>query len=83
VVKTFRIPAELIKALEEMGAYSVTDAIVQLLDQALAVRETLGEEQWAEVRARAAREELYEGRALGKVLGELARETLGSKGRKR
>jgi DNA-binding response OmpR family regulator len=54
----------------------------QLLDQAQAIREVLGEEFWSEVRSRAAREDLYEGQALGKVLGQLAREALEKKGKR-
>jgi hypothetical protein len=82
VIKTFRIPAEVVKKAEGMGAYSLTDAVVELLDQAQAIREVLGEEFWSEVRSRAAREDLYEGQALGKVLGQLAREALEKKGKR-
>ena len=46
------------------------------LDLAHALRETLGEELWVEVRALAVREEGTPAQALGKVLGKLAREAL-------
>jgi hypothetical protein len=82
-VKTFRLPVEQVTALEKQGAWSLTDAVVLSVDLALGVRAELGEELWGEVRARAAREDAFEGQALGKVLGQLAREALEKKGGRR
>jgi hypothetical protein len=83
-VKTYRIPTELTKWLDSLGGYSQAKTLVEQLDFAQSAREALGDDLWVEIRARAAREEdLYEGQALGKVLGQLAREALEKKGGKR
>jgi len=82
VSATFWCPSELRKWLDATGE-SFTDAVVERLDLAQALQEVLGEELWLEVRRRAIAEDAYEGQALGKVLGQLARESLEKKGGKR
>src|SRR5678815_4419028 len=65
----FRCPKELLEKAEALGRRSRTDAQVELLDLATDVRDALGE-RWPQVVALAAREQVKDGEALGKLACE-------------
>lgn len=68
-ILTFRPPVELVKEAEGLKRRSLSDALVEMLDLYVDARAALGD-LWPEVMARAARDGVTDGEALGRIAKE-------------